>query len=215
MQQTTTGEADGVALSAEPGARPADEAVSALRRVQRALLRGGGTTAALADVAARLHALADELETTAPPTEDRMAEMWQATPPRHDPVTGPENPLAPPMRLHGRADGSVDGTTVLDLPYQGPPGHVHGGVTALLLDHTLGTANAWAGTSGMTAELTLRYQRPTPLFEPLEVAAHQVAVEGRRIRTSGTVSARGRVCVRAEGVFVDKRLPKPRARVGP
>ncbi len=36
----------------------------------------------------------------------------------------------------------MQGVVTLTLPYQGPPGHVHGGVSALLLDHVLGVANA-------------------------------------------------------------------------
>jgi len=98
----------------------------------------------------------------------------------------------------------------LDLPYQGPPSCVHGGVSALLLDHTLGVANAWSGPSGMTAELTLRYHHPTPLFEPLTVTGRQVAVNGSKIRAVGSISAGDRTCVTAEGLFIAKHPPRPR-----
>ncbi|MEK8145898.1 PaaI family thioesterase [Streptomyces sp. M10(2022)] len=126
---------------------------------------------------------------------------------RHDPVTGPENALAPPLTLHGRDDGSIEGTVTLGLPYQGPPGHVHGGISALLLDHTLGVANHWGGPSGMTAELTLRYLRPTPLFEPLTVTGRQISVDGSRIRTVGVISAGGREC--EGGRPVHRQAPSP------
>lgn len=129
---------------------------------------------------------------------------------RHDPVTGPENAIAPPLHLLGREDGSVQGRVALGMPYQGPPGCVHGGVSALVLDHTLGVANHWAGRSGMTGTLTLRYHRPTPLFEQLAVTARQVSVDGRKIRTTGEITAGGAVCVSADGVFIDKHLPRPR-----
>lgn len=190
-----------------------DAAAAAARRVITALLRVGDTTdtVCMNDVAARLNDMADRLDEHAPVLAERMAGMWAgegAT--RHDPVTGPENALAPPLTLTDRDDGSVAGTVALGLPYQGPPGHLHGGVSALLLDHTLGVANGRAGTSGMTAELTLRYHRPTPLFEPLTVAGRQVSVDGRKIRTTGTISAGGQVRVSAEGLFIAKRLPRPR-----
>jgi acyl-coenzyme A thioesterase PaaI-like protein len=87
---------------------------------------------------------------------------------------------------------------------------VHGGVSALLLDHALGVANGWAGTSGMTAELTLRYRRLAPLFQPLTLTARQVAVDGRKIRTEGSLSAGGSTCVEAQGLFVAKHVPRPR-----
>ncbi|MEU3895105.1 PaaI family thioesterase [Streptomyces sp. NPDC045251] len=207
----TTGPATGPRLVAERHPDGVDAAVAAARRLVTALLRAGdGTGADLDGIAARLDALADELTEKAPTVPERLAEMWRGEGvTRHDPVTGPENALAPPLALHGAEDRSVSGTVTLDLPYQGPPGHVHGGVSALLLDHTLGVANHWAGPSGMTAELTLRYLRPTPLFEPLTVTGRQDSVDGSRIRTSGEISAGGKVCVTAEGLFINKQLPRP------
>lgn len=201
----------GPRLVAEPHKDGVDMAVAAARRVVTALLRAGdGTGADMDEIAARLDAVADGLTAKAPTIEDRLAEMWRGEGvTRHDPVTGPENALAPPLHLHGKEDGSVEGVVTLDLPYQGPPGHVHGGISALLLDHTLGVANHWGGPSGMTAELTLRYLRPTPLFEPLTVIGRQVSVEGSRIRTVGEIRAGGRTCVTAEGLFINKQLPRP------
>ncbi|MFF3933219.1 PaaI family thioesterase [Streptomyces hirsutus] len=203
--------ATGPRLVAEPRPDGVDAAVAAARRLVTALLRAGdGTGADMTAIAAQLDAVTDRLTEKAPTVPERLAEMWRGEGvTRHDPVTGPENALAPPLTLHGRDDGSIAGTVTLDLPYQGPPGHVHGGVSALLLDHTLGVANHWAGPSGMTAELTLRYLRPTPLFEPLTVTGRQVSVDGSRIRTAGEISAGGRTCVTAEGLFIDKRLPRP------
>src|SRR5690606_42035269 len=81
-------------------------------------------------------------------------------------------------------------------------------------DHTLGVANGWAGTSGMTAELTLRYHRLTPLFEPITVAARQVSVAGRTNRTTGEITANGEPCVTAEGLFIATYPPRPRGQAG-
>ncbi|MER5633490.1 PaaI family thioesterase [Streptomyces nitrosporeus] len=201
----------GPRLVAEARKEGVDAAVAAARRLITALLRSGdGTGADLDAVASQLDAVADRLTAGAPTVTERLAEMWRGEGvTRHDPVTGPENALAPPLRLHGNEDRSVEGVVTLDLPYQGPPGHVHGGISALLLDHTLGVANHWGGPSGMTAELTLRYLRPTPLFEPLTVTGRQVSVDGSRIRTVGEISAGGRTCVTAEGLFINKQLPRP------
>ncbi|WP_324784372.1 PaaI family thioesterase [Streptomyces sp. H51] len=188
-----------------------DAAAAAARRLIDALLRvGDHPDTDMAQVTKQLDALADQLTERAPGLEDRLVVMWQGTGiTRHDPVTGPENALAPPLELTGRDDGSVQGTVTLGLPYQGPPRCVHGGVSALLLDHTLGVANHWAGLSGMTAELTLRYLRPTPLFEPLTVTGRQVSADGRKIRAIGSITAGGRECVTAEGLFIARQLPRP------
>jgi acyl-coenzyme A thioesterase PaaI-like protein len=199
-------------LTAVPRNDGVDAAVAAARRVVAALLHAGNNTAAeMNEVARQLDAVADHLESHAPARDDRMVDMWAGEGvTRHDPVTGPENALAPPLPLTGHEDGSISGTTTLGMPYQGPPGFVHGGISALLLDHTLGVANHWAGPSGMTAELTLRYHRTTPLFEPLTVTGRQVSVDGRKIRAEGTLTAGGEVCVSARGLFIAKHPPRPR-----
>ncbi|MDT4891892.1 MAG: hypothetical protein QOE97_927 [Pseudonocardiales bacterium] len=206
---------DAIDEELSPAARNAgvDAAVVAARRVMEALLHAGNNSAAEMNVvAAKLNEVADYLHEHLPSVDERMVDMWAGEGiTRHNPVTGPENAVAPPVHLVSQPDDSVRGDVTLGLVYQGPPGYVHGGVSALLLDHVLGVANHVAGESGMTAQLTLRYRRPTPLFEPLEITARQVAVDGRKIRTVGTISARGEECVVAEGLFVNKHLPRPTA----
>jgi acyl-coenzyme A thioesterase PaaI-like protein len=199
-------------LTATPHNEGVDAAVAAARRVIAALLHAGDETPAeMASVAEQLDAVAEHLESNAPTREKRLVDMWAGEGvTRHDPVTGPENAVAPPLHLAGREDGSIEGRVVLGMAYQGPPGCVHGGISALLLDHTLGVANHWAGESGMTGTLTLRYHRPTPLFEELVVTGRQVSVDGRKIRTIGEITAGGEVCVSADGIFVNAHLPRPR-----
>ncbi|WP_109509184.1 PaaI family thioesterase [Nocardioides speluncae] len=199
-------------LTATPNNKGVDAAVAAARRVIETLLHAGDNSAAeMSEVADRLNAVADHLEAHAPSVHERMVDMWAGEGvSRHDPVTGPENAIAPPLHLAGQDDGSIEGRVTLGMAYQGPPGCVHGGISALVLDHTLGVANHWAGESGMTGTLTLRYHRPTPLFEELTVTARQESVDGRKIRTVGTISAGGEVCVSADGLFINKHLPRPR-----
>lgn len=196
----------GIPLTAHPENDGVDAAVAAARRVIAALLHaGGGTEAEMTRIADGLGRIAEHLEEHAPDREERLVDMWRGEGiARHDPVTGPENALAPPLHLHGLDDGSVLGTVTLGLPYQGPPGCVHGGVSALLLDHALGVANDHGpGPSGMTGTLTLRYHRVTPLFRELTVTARQVSHSGRKIKTTGEISVDGEVCVSADGLFID------------
>lgn len=198
-------------LTAVPNNKGVDAAVAAARRVIETLLHAGDNSAAeMSEVADRLNAVADHLEDHVPTVQQRLVDMWAGEGvTRHDPVTGPENAIAPPLHLIGQEDGSIEARVTLGLAYQGPPGCVHGGVSALLLDHTLGVANHWAGDSGMTGTLTLRYHRPTPLFEELVISARQESVDGRKIRTLGTISVGGEVCVSADGLFINTHLPRP------
>lgn len=198
-------------LSPTPRNAGVDHAVAAARRVMSALLHAGNNTPAEMDeVATRLNDVADYLESHAPDIKERMVDMWSGEGiSRHNPVTGPENAIAPPVHLDATADGGLTGSVNLGLVYQGPPGYVHGGVSAMIMDHVLGVANHVAGETGMTGTLTLRYRRPAPLWQELAITARQVAVDGRKIRTVGSILSDGEECVSAEGLFINKHVPRP------
>ncbi|MFD6894273.1 PaaI family thioesterase [Rhodococcus sp. NPDC060086] len=202
-----------VVISSPPTGHVIEEVVDATRRIMASVLHTGRDNPHLARIRDTLREIADTLDEHSPGLDTRLVEMWEGNgPTRHSPVTGVDNPIAPPLEFRGNDDGSIRGETVLGLPYQGPPAKVHGGVSALLLDHALGIANDFAGQRGMTKELTVRYHRVAPLFEPLIVSARQVSCDGRKIHTTGEIStADGQVCVSAEGLFIDRYLPRPRA----
>jgi acyl-coenzyme A thioesterase PaaI-like protein len=126
----------------------------------------------------------------------------------YSPVVGPLNALAPPVVF--RFDGErMHGSGTLDAPYTGPPGTVHGGVVALVLDELLGATNACLGLGAYTGTLTIRYERPTPIGEELAFDAWVDRTEGRKVFTVGTISADGAVTARADGVFIRVEMPLP------
>jgi acyl-coenzyme A thioesterase PaaI-like protein len=85
----------------------------------------------------------------------------------------------------------------------GPPGRVHGGSVATLLDHVVGFATAAVGKSGMTAGLDLRYKGATPYGVPLLVRARYTHSEGRKHFATGEIVADGVVTASALGVFIN------------
>lgn len=110
-----------------------------------------------------------------------------------------------------------NGATVsfhLNALYEGPPGLVHGGVSALLLDQMLGEAAAAAGHAGMTGRLTLSYRRPTPLGD-LSMEAWTDKVEGYKTTVKGHIKdADGNVTVEAEGLFILPRWAREMSEAG-
>ncbi|MEV5708871.1 PaaI family thioesterase [Actinoallomurus sp. NPDC052274] len=119
------------------------------------------------------------------------------------PVTGALNPLAPPIEISVSPDGTARSEFTLGVLYEGPPGFVHGGVSAMVLDHLSGVAASANGTPGMTAGLDLRYRRPTPLGVPLSAEAKAVRVEGRKTFVESRIlGPDGRVTVGAAAVFI-------------
>lgn len=113
---------------------------------------------------------------------------------------GARNALAPPLLVHHEADGSVWAELTLGAAYEGPAGHVHGGVCALLLDHVLGAAAHKPGRPAVTGSLALRYEAGTPLG-PIHAEAHIARVEGVKTIVVGHLGPPQRISVRAEGVF--------------
>jgi hypothetical protein len=119
----------------------------------------------------------------------------------YSPVVGPLNPIAPPVTF--TFDGErMSGSGTLAAPYTGPPGTVHGGVVAMVLDELLGAVNACLGLGAYTGTLTVRYERPTPIGAVLTFDAWVERTEGRKVFTVGTISAGGEVTARADGVFI-------------
>lgn len=119
----------------------------------------------------------------------------------HSPLVGALHPAAAPFEWDFR-DGRFVADGVLGAAFEGPPGYVHGGWVALMFDEALGMANVVGGNAGMTARLTVRYRRPTPLRTPLRLEAWTRAREGRRITTTGTLHAGETLCAEAEALFV-------------
>jgi len=91
--------------------------------------------------------------------------------------------------------------------HEGPPGHLHGGVSAWHLDALLGTMANLVATPAVTATLEVRYRRPVPVGVALHLRATPGRVTERRIVVEGTISADGKACVEGRGVFV--RLDRP------
>ncbi|OBJ50620.1 thioesterase [Mycobacterium sp. 1423905.2] len=120
-------------------------------------------------------------------------------------VVGARNPSAPPLIVHRESDGSVWTDFVLGAAYEGPSGHVHGGVSAMVLDHILGATAHQPGRPAYTGTLTVRYHRKTALNRPLSAKAWVERVEGVKTFAAGEISDAEGVTVSAEGVFIHPR----------
>lgn len=119
-------------------------------------------------------------------------------------MIGLRNPVAPPLTIHYEVDGLVWTDFVLGAAYEGPPGHVHGGMCAMVLDHVLGATAHKPGRPAFTGTLTLRYLRGTPLG-PLHAEARIDQVDGVKTFAVGHIADAQGITVTAEGVFIHPR----------
>lgn len=119
-------------------------------------------------------------------------------------VIGIRNALAPPVATYRDESGCVRAEFTLGAAYEGPPAHVHGGVSALILDHLLGEAASPDGKPRFTGSITVRYLRATRLGA-LRAEAVRTRTEGVKTFCTGYIADAEGVTVEAEGVFITPR----------
>lgn len=198
----------------EAAPRPIERLASAVRALLELTVAAPLDEAAANEAAATLEALAVELGQRAGPGRRSRGRPDETADPQAffptSPMTGLENPLAPPVRIwteHADDGGSpvVRGEVTFGVAYEGPPTCVHGGVLAALFDEVLGAANLAAGHPGMTGTLTVRYRQPTPLGVPLALEAVCRGHQGRKIRTWAGVYHGDVLTAEADGLFIAVR----------
>jgi acyl-coenzyme A thioesterase PaaI-like protein len=189
----------------------AHEALTAsVRRLIDATIRTEVDAAAIAAAKDKIDSATAQLSDTLTPgsfgvrcTPDGQSIAWGNV------VIGRRNPVAPPLVIDDGADGVVHTDFALGAAYEGPPGHVHGGVCALILDHVLGATAHQPGKPAYTGTLTVRYLRGTPLGQPLRAQAHVDRIDGTKTFAVGYIADAEGVTVQAEGVFIHPRKSEP------
>ena len=180
----------------------------AVRRLVAITVDSDAGASATADAAAKLHALADELESLVkepePPKHVGIESSADSNPHDHfqlDVVLGLYNPLALPVEMRWEppvARGDANFTS----PYEGPPGCVHGAIIAATFDQVFNVANIKSSIAGPTAYLHVDYKRPTLLRRDLTFEGWVEKVDGRKITCRGRIVQDGNVTCEAEGLFI-------------
>jgi len=176
----------------------------AVRRLNEATLRTTVDHETVDDVRRQVEELTARLEKSMIPGSFGVAISRTGRVRGHgNAVVGLRNPLAVPLQIvQDKVAGRASAEFELNALYEGPPGQVHGGVLALVLDQVFGEAAAAGGSPGMTGTLTLRYQLNTPLGRCSAEAwvdrrdGVKTVVKGELRRADGTVT------VTAEGIFI-------------
>lgn len=95
--------------------------------------------------------------------------------------------------------------------HQSYPGRTHGGVSAAILDETIGRAimNLEPGIWGVTVELELRYKKPVPIGQSLRVVGRITQNNRRLFCGEGEILLEnGEVAVTASGRYMKLPIEK-------
>jgi len=210
-------------LSLASSAQRPHEAVyrlaEAQRRLTETMLRVGELpSAALPRVEDTLRAI-DALDAVLAPAARADATPRLAAEPRSQRpyyvsrvMTPDHHPLRPELTI-SHANGVTSGRVSFGVTFEGPPGCVHGGFVSHFFDQILGQHNLWAGIPAMTASLTVRYRRGTPILRELSFeVTHTLIADAdgaaRKVTTRSSLVADGITFSEAEGLFV---VPKSAA----
>jgi acyl-coenzyme A thioesterase PaaI-like protein len=93
--------------------------------------------------------------------------------------------------------------------YQGYPGHLHGGISAALLDEVAGRTvlGATAFRFFVTMKMELRYRKPVPIGVPLVIRGELIKDRGRIAETRSAIHLPdGSVAVEAEVIVAEAPL---------
>jgi acyl-coenzyme A thioesterase PaaI-like protein len=96
----------------------------------------------------------------------------------------------------------VRGRARLDATFQGPPGRVHGGIIAAMLDVLMAKTQDLSRTMGVTGTLNIRYLKGTPLNTDIDMEARILRTEGRKLFCEGRFFVNGEQTVHAEGIWI-------------
>ena len=117
-----------------------------------------------------------------------------------NPIIGACNPARPDVHLR-MPDGRVEGRAVFARRFTGPPGFVHGGITAMIADQLVALAPLAIGIRPITRALHVHYRRPVPLHEELDLVAECVPVD-ESYRAMFEIRHDGKVLVEGDAELV-------------
>jgi acyl-coenzyme A thioesterase PaaI-like protein len=174
-----------------------------LRRLIDAGIKTGVEDDAIRDARTAIDAVSEALERKRRDTKSTLRHAETGRPLAWgNPAVGLRNAIAPPMAIQHEDDGRCWAEFTLGVAYEGPPGLVHGGICALVLDHILGEAASEGLTKPLfTGTITLRYLRGTPLGA-VRAEAFVERTEGIKTYARGFLGDAGGWTVEADGVFI-------------
>ncbi len=119
------------------------------------------------------------------------------------PFSGRASPWGLDLEVHRHGD-EIEGLLTLGPAHEGAPGRSHGGIVAGLFDDVFGFVLGILQEPAFTGELTIRYERPTPLHRPLACRGRLAERSGRKIWIEGELldATTDEVVARARGLFI-------------
>jgi uncharacterized protein (TIGR00369 family) len=117
---------------------------------------------------------------------------------------GPANAIGLHLEFLLAEDGAVVCLPTIPDSFEGPPGYLHGGILATLLDETMSKTVRARGLRAVTGRMEIDYRRPVRSAAPIRLEGRLLRSEGRKHWTEARIlGARGHVLAEAKGIFIE------------
>ena len=117
---------------------------------------------------------------------------------------GQANPIGLHLEFLLGEDGRVVCPAGIDDTYEGPPGYVHGGIIATLLDETMSKAVRSHGLVAMTRHMEVDYLRPVKSSSAIRLEGRVTRSEGRKHWAEAKIlDGESTVLAQGKGLFVE------------
>lgn len=121
----------------------------------------------------------------------------------YSPVSGPYNPIAPPLLMHYDAKlQQVIGKVNCGRAYEGPPAMLHGAVIAGIYDQLFALTSACMAKPGYTIYLNTTFKKPCPLYTELIFTSWVERMTDRKLIIKGQCTLNNAILSEAEGLFI-------------
>jgi acyl-coenzyme A thioesterase PaaI-like protein len=88
---------------------------------------------------------------------------------------------------------------------EGPPGHVHGGCVAAVLDESMGTASWCFGHPALAAKIEVEFKAMVPIGTVATISGWIDGVEDRKVKVGARLEGEdGKVYSESTGLFVEQ-----------
>lgn len=119
---------------------------------------------------------------------------------------GQANPAGLHLEFLLAQDGAVVSFATVPDMYEGPPGYLHGGIIATLLDEAMSKSVRAQGIVAMTRRLEIEYLRPVPSGSPIRMEGRVRQSDGRKHWVEAKILDEGGIVLaEGKGLFIEIR----------
>jgi acyl-coenzyme A thioesterase PaaI-like protein len=120
-------------------------------------------------------------------------------------LPGRGHPMLVPLHIDALSADTMLGHLRFTSAHMGHAGIAHGGFVALVFDELFGVFPSRLDPPARTAAIAINYRAGSPVDVDLQVEAHLLGIEGRKVRAQGVLRHGDKITAEGQALFVQPR----------